>query len=74
MLVVALAYLWLLNLGAFAWVTERAKFVGPSDRRDRSLFTIGRWWLNQLLKLDLHIHVSFFPYSFLHLYLQAGGG
>jgi hypothetical protein len=46
MLAVALAYLWLCFLGSVALIWGRAKWVDRSDRRDRSIFTIGRQWLN----------------------------
>lgn len=65
MLAIALAYLWLCFLGSMALIFGFAKFVDRSDRQDRSIFTIGRLWLNRLLKLDLPIPVQFFPYPFL---------
>lgn len=65
MLAVALAYLWMCFLGATAIMFGRAKFVDRTDRRDRSVFTIGRLWLNRLLKLDKPILVGFCPYPFL---------
>lgn len=65
MLAIALAYLWLCFLGVMATITHQAKLVDRTDRRDRSLFTIGRQWLNRLLKLDKPIIVSFLPYPFL---------
>jgi len=68
MLAIALAYLWMLFLGALAFITGNAKLVDRSDRRDRSLFTIGRQWLNRLLKLDLPFPVRFRPYPFLHAF------
>lgn len=74
MLVVALAYLWMLNLGVMAWFTGAAKLVDRSDRRDRSLFSLGRQWLNRLLKLDEDIHVNFLPYPLLHNFPEAGVG
>jgi hypothetical protein len=74
MLAVALAYLWLLFLGVAAVITNRAKLVDRTDRRDRSLFTIGRQTLNRLLKLDEPIVVSFFPYPLLRLLPQSGVG
>ena len=64
MLAVALAYLWLCFLGSVAILTGHAKLVDRSDRRDRSIFTIGRLWLNRLLKLDCPIRVGFFPFPF----------
>lgn len=67
MLAVALAYLWLCFLGTVALITGQAKWVDRTDRRDRSLFTIGRQWLNRLLKLDQTILVGFCPYPFLNL-------
>lgn len=74
MLAVALAYLWMCFLGAIAIMTGCAKFVDRSDRRDRSLFTIGRLWLNRLLNLDLSILVGFCPYPFLSAVPPAGVG
>ncbi|MDH3676466.1 MAG: transposase [Anaerolineae bacterium] len=64
MLAVALAYLWMCFLGAMALMTGHAKFVDRSDRRDRSIFTIGRLWLNRLSKLDFPIRVGFLPFPF----------
>lgn len=74
MLAVALAYLWMCFLGAVALMTGQAKFVDRTDRRDRSLFTIGRLWLNRLLKLDKSILVGFCPYPFLSGVPPAGVG
>lgn len=73
MLAVSLAYLWLCFLGSLAILFGLAKLVDRSDRRDRSIFTIGRQYLQRLLKLDLPILVSFFPYPFLHLLPPVGG-
>lgn len=67
MLAVALAYLWLCFLGSVAVMWGRAKWVDRTDRRDRSIFTIGRQWLNFLLKLDKPIPVGFTPFPFLRL-------
>jgi hypothetical protein len=74
MLAVALAYLWLFFLGVTAVITGNDKLVDRTDRRDRSLFTIGRQWLNRLLKLDKPIVVSFLPYPFLRGLPAAGVG
>jgi len=74
MLAVALAYLWMLFLGACTFITGNDKFVDRSDRRDRSLFTLGRQWLNRLLKLDAPLHVAFCPYPFLYAWPNAGVG
>lgn len=74
MLAVALAYLWLFFLGVAAVITGNDKLVDRTDRRDRSLFTIGRQWLNRLLKLDKPIVVSFFPYPLLRGLPTAGVG
>jgi len=74
MLAIALAYLWMLFLGAWAFITGNDKFVDRSDRRDRSLFTIGRQWLSRLLKLDKPLRVGFCPYPFLHAWPKAGVG
>lgn len=64
MLAVSLAYLWMCFLGSVALLTGHAKLVDRSDRRDRSIFTIGRLWLNRLLKLDFPLRVGFFPFPF----------
>jgi hypothetical protein len=74
MLAIALAYLWLLFLGVAAIITGLAKLVDRTDRRDRSLFTIGRQILNRLSKLDEPIVVSFLPYPLLSLLPQTGVG
>lgn len=74
MLAVALAYLWICFLGATAIMFGLAKCVDRTDRRDRSLFTIGRLWLNRLLKLDKPILVGFCPYPFLAGVPPAGVG
>lgn len=74
MLAVALAYLWLLFLGVTAVITGVAKLVDRTDRRDRSLFTIGRQMLNRLLKLDQPIVVSFLPYPLLRQLPSPGVG
>jgi hypothetical protein len=73
-LAVALAYLWLLFLGGAAVIAGFAKFVDRIDRRDRSLFTVGRQTLNRWLKLDQPIIVCFFPFPLLRLLRQAGIG
>ena len=65
MLAVSLAYLWICFLGSVAILTGHTKFVDRSDRRDRSIFTIGRLWLNRLLKLDFPVRVGFHPFPFL---------
>lgn len=72
MLAVSLAYLWLCFLGSVALMTGQAKLVDRTDRRDRSVFTIGRLWLNRLLKLDLPFLVGFCPYPFLKLSAPPG--
>lgn len=74
MLAVALAYLWLFFLGTVAITTGQRKWVDRTDRRDRSLFTIGRLWLNHLLKLDKPIPIGFLPYPFLAGVPPAGVG
>ena len=74
MLAVALAYVWLCFLGSIALMTGLNKLVDRTDRRDRSLFTIGRLWLNRLLKFDKSILVGFFPYPFLSGIPPAGVG
>ena len=72
MLAVSLAYLWLCFLGSVALMTGQAKRVDRTDRRDRSIFTVGRLWLNRLLKLDLPFLVGFCPYPFLNLSAPPG--
>lgn len=62
MLVVALAYLWSLFLGSVARLTGQAKWVDRTDRRDRSLFSLGRQWLKWLLKNDRTLPVRFRPW------------
>lgn len=74
MLAVALAYLWLCFLGSLAMMMGLNKLVDRTDRRDRSLFTIGRLWLNRLLKLDKPFLVGFLPYPFLSGVPPAGVG
>ena len=74
MLAVSLAYLWMCFLGSVALMTGHAKFVDRSDRRDRSIFTIGRLWLNRLLKLDFPIRVGFLPFPFLYTIPPARPG
>lgn len=74
MLAVALAYVWLCFLGVMAILTGSAKLVDRTDRRDRSLFTLGRQWLNRLLKLDKPILVSLYPYPFFRQIRSAGVG
>ncbi len=61
-------------LGVVALPTRSAKLVDRTDRRDRSLFTIGRQWLNRLLKLDKPILVSLYPYPFFRQIRSAGVG
>jgi hypothetical protein len=58
---VALADLWLLFLGVTAVITKLAKLVDRINRRERSLFTIGRQTLYRLLRLDQPIIVSSLP-------------
>lgn len=65
MLAIALAYLWLVYLGVTAIIIGQTKWVDRTDRRDRSVFTIGRQWLNRRLKLDQSIPVGFCPYPLL---------
>ena len=72
MLAVSLAYLWLCFLGSVAILTGHAKVVDRSDRRDHSIFTLGRLWLNRLLKLDFPIRVGFFPFPFSSTIPTAG--
>lgn len=74
MLAISLAYLWLCFLGSLALITRQAKLVDRTDRRDRSIFTIGRLWLNRLLKLDKPFLVGFCPYPFLNLSAPSDAG
>lgn len=70
-LAVALAYVWLLYLGSLAVACGLAKFVDRTDRRDHSIFTIGRHWLLRLLKLDKPLRVRFRPLT--NLFLSPAG-
>lgn len=74
MLALALAYLWMVFLGAWVFASGYAKFVDRSDRRDRSLFTLGRRWLQRLLKLDHSLSVHFCPDPALAPIPDAGAG
>jgi hypothetical protein len=67
LLVVALAYLWMMYLGTLALLGGLQRLVDRSDRRDCSFFTIGSEWLRRLLKLDKPIPVRFYPYLYLFL-------
>lgn len=67
LLVVALAYLWMMYLGILAVLGGLQRMVDRSDRRDCSFFTIGCEWLRRLLKLDRYIPVRFCPYPYLLL-------
>jgi len=73
-LVVAVAYLWLMYLGTLALLGGLQRLVDRKRRRDCSLFTIGYEWLRRLLKLDKPIPVRFFPYPFLRLAPPRGVG
>jgi hypothetical protein len=72
LLIVCLAYLWIMFLGCMAIISGSRHLIGRRDRRDRSLFTYGLRSLCRLLKLDAYIPVRFCPYPFLHL-SEAGG-
>lgn len=74
MLALALAYLWMVFLGAWVFDAGFAKFVDRSDRRDRSLFTLGRLWLQRLLKLDQPLSVHFCPDPALEPIPDPGAG
>jgi hypothetical protein len=67
LLIVSLAYLWIVFLGSLALFCGAIRFFDRADRRDRSVFAYGLGWLPRLLRLDLHIPVRFHPYSSLHL-------
>lgn len=72
LLIIALAYLWLLCLGCLAVLSSSIRFIDRTDRRDCSLFQYGVRWLRRLLRLDLYIPVRFTPSPFIRL-LAAGG-
>ncbi len=72
LLVVCLAYLWVMFLGCMALISGCRHLIDRKDRRDGSLFTYGLRWLRRLLKTDAYIPVRFCPYPFLRL-LKTGG-
>jgi hypothetical protein len=67
LLIVSLAYLWILFLGTLVVFCGAVRHIDRADRRDCSLFSYGLKWLRRLLKLDLHLPVQFYPYPSLHL-------
>jgi hypothetical protein len=67
LLMVALAYLWMMYLGTLVLLGGLQRLVDRGDRRDCSFFTIGCEWLRRLLKLDEPIPVGFYPYPYLFL-------
>jgi hypothetical protein len=74
LLIVSLAYLWMLFLGSLAVFCGAIRLIDRADRRDRSVFSYGLGWLPRLFRLDLHIPVRFCPYRFLHLRPAGGVG
>ena len=67
LLIVSLAYLWIVFLGSLALFCGAIRLFDRADRRDRSVFSYGLGWLPRLFRLDLHIPVRFHPYWSLHL-------
>jgi len=67
LLIVSLAYLWILFLGSLVVFCGAVRLIDRADRRDCSLFSYGLRWLRRLLKLDLHVSVRFCPYHSLHI-------
>jgi hypothetical protein len=74
LLIVSLAYLWMLFLGSLAVFCGAIRLIDRADRRDRSVFSYGLGWLPRLFRLDLHIPVRFCPYRSLHLRPAGGVG
>ena len=74
LLVIALAYLWLLYLGCMAVLAGHIPLIDRADRRDCSLFHYGWRWLRRLLRLDLYIPVRFCPHPFIRLPAVRGVG
>jgi len=74
LLVIALAYLWLLYLGCMAVLAGHIPLLDRADRRDCSLFHYGWRWLRRLLRLDLYIPVRFCPHPFIRLPAVRGVG
>jgi hypothetical protein len=67
LLIVCLAYLWILFLGTLAVFSCAIRLISRADRRDCSLFSYGLRWLRRFLRLNLYIPVRFCPYRSLHL-------
>lgn len=74
LLIVCIAYLWIMFLGCMAVMFDFVRLIDRADRRDCSLFTYGLRWLRRLLKTDAYIPVRFRPYPFLHLPVVRGVG
>ncbi len=55
-----LAYLWMIYLGVNVIQRRCTDRIDRADRRDKSLFRLGRDWLDYLLKRGLHFPVQFF--------------
>ena len=55
-----LAYLWMIYLGVNVIQRGCTDRIDRADRRDKSLFRLGRDWLDHLLKHDLPFPVQFF--------------
>ena len=67
LLILCIAYLWIMFLGCLALLSNCIRLIGRIDRYDCSLFTYGLRWLRRLLKTDSYIPVRFCPYPFLRL-------
>lgn len=74
LLVVCLAYLWVMFLGCMALISGCRHLIDRKDWRDGSLFTYGLRWLRRLLKIDAYLPVRFCPYPFLRLLQTEGIG
>lgn len=62
LLVLCLVYTWLLHIGA--WVIKRGlrSRIDRNDRRDRSLFQLGRLWIRDCLTNANPLRIGFHPY------------
>jgi len=67
LLIVSLAYLWMLFLGSLAVFCGAIRLIDRIDRRDLSVFSYGLGWVPRIFRLDSYIPVRFCPYRFLHL-------
>jgi hypothetical protein len=62
-LAVALLYVWLVAFGSRVIKTGQRYLVDRSDRRDHSIFRIGRNMVERLLTNGSNLHISFVLYS-----------